>query len=270
MAGTAHEITLITSTQYNTYDHDKATSDCIAMAAIRAPPYETQFRSPVDIVTVIDHSGSMAGDKLELVKKTLLFVIDQLKACDQLCLVLYDDVVTVEFPLTPMTWENKEMTKAKVEKITHRGATNLCGGLLKGMEQIILRSGDQKAKVASVLLFTDGLANRGIADCDRIIAAMGTVGSLRMEELLTDTSLLEYFPPRRQSIEQAPPTYKLQQQAPPVPRKWSSEHRKRHQFQDTAPQQSTISPPKSDDTPRRTGAFDGTIYTFWVWLRSRW
>ena len=184
-------------------------------------------------------------------------MIDQLKACDQLCLVLYDDMVTVEFPLTPMTWENNEMTKAKVEKITHRGATNLCGGLLKGMEQIILRSGNQKAKVASVLLFTDGLANRGIADHDRIIAAMGTVGSLRMEELLTDTSLLEYFPPRRQSIEKVPPTFKLQQQIPPVPHKWSSECRKRHQLQDKAPQQSTISPPKSDDTRRHTGGLMG-------------
>lgn len=36
-----------------------------------------------------------------------------------------------------------------MEKIRHRGATNLCGGLLKGMEQIILRGSEQKAKVSS-------------------------------------------------------------------------------------------------------------------------
>ena len=94
---------------------------------MQTPPYETQSRSPVDIVAVIDHSGSMAGEKLNLVRKTLLFVIDQLKPSDRLCLVLYDDLVSIEFPLTPMT-------KSKVEKMEHRGATNLCGGLLKGME----------------------------------------------------------------------------------------------------------------------------------------
>ena len=54
------------------------------------------------------------------------------KACDRICLVLYDDHVDVEFPLTLMTKENKELTKAKVKKIRDRGATNLCGGLLKG------------------------------------------------------------------------------------------------------------------------------------------
>ena len=56
-----------------------------------------------------------------------------MKACDRICLVLYDDRVDVEFPLTLMTKENKELTKAKVEKIRDRGATNLCGGLLKGI-----------------------------------------------------------------------------------------------------------------------------------------
>lgn len=47
------------------------------------------------------------------------------------------------------------------------------------MEQIILRGSDQKAKVASVLLFTDGLANRGIKSLKEIIYAMrDPVGSL--------------------------------------------------------------------------------------------
>ena len=50
---------------------------------------------------------------------------------------------------------------------------------LIGMEQIIRRSSDQKAKVASVLLFTDGLANRGITKMKDIIYTMrDPIGSL--------------------------------------------------------------------------------------------
>ena len=50
---------------------------CWAIASLRAPLYEPTSRSPVDIAAVIDKSGSMRGTKLDLVKKTLLFVIDQ-------------------------------------------------------------------------------------------------------------------------------------------------------------------------------------------------
>ena len=82
MATPPQEITLKASTQYSAYDHAKATSGCIAMATVKAPLYEPQSRSAVDIVAVIDRSGSMAGLKLNLVKKTLLFVIDQ---CMSLC-----------------------------------------------------------------------------------------------------------------------------------------------------------------------------------------
>ena len=50
---------------------------CWAVASLRAPLYEPTSRSPVDIAAVIDKSGSMRGTKLEMVKKTLLFIIDQ-------------------------------------------------------------------------------------------------------------------------------------------------------------------------------------------------
>ena len=77
MATPLQEISLKASTQYAAYDHTKGISDCISMATVEAPLYEPQSRSAVDIVAVIDRSGSMAGVKLNLVKKTLLFVIDQ-------------------------------------------------------------------------------------------------------------------------------------------------------------------------------------------------
>ena len=50
---------------------------CWATASLKAPFYEAAARAPVDIVAVIDKSGSMHGAKLDLVKKTFLFVIDQ-------------------------------------------------------------------------------------------------------------------------------------------------------------------------------------------------
>ncbi len=69
-------IVISASSEYNCYD---ASSEqlCWAVTNFKAPFYEPTSRAPVDIVAVIDKSGSMKGTKMELVKKTLLFVIDQ-------------------------------------------------------------------------------------------------------------------------------------------------------------------------------------------------
>ena len=49
------------------------------VCTLKAPLFEPTARAPVDIVAVIDKSGSMHGEKLDLVKETLEFVIDQCK-----------------------------------------------------------------------------------------------------------------------------------------------------------------------------------------------
>lgn len=90
MASPSQEINLTTSIQFAAYDHTESTADCIAMATVRAPLYEPQSRSAVDIVAVIDRSGSMSGIKLDLVRKTLLFVIDQ---CKSMCMVVRPHVL---------------------------------------------------------------------------------------------------------------------------------------------------------------------------------
>jgi len=71
-------ISLTASTEYACY---KPTTRnlCWAVTSLKAPFYEPQARSNVDIVAVIDKSGSMGGEKIALVRKTLLFVIDQCK-----------------------------------------------------------------------------------------------------------------------------------------------------------------------------------------------
>jgi Mg-chelatase subunit ChlD len=52
---------------------------CWAITSLKAPFYEPTSRAPVDIVAVVDKSGSMSGDKIKLVRETLLFVIEQCK-----------------------------------------------------------------------------------------------------------------------------------------------------------------------------------------------
>ena len=71
-------IALAAKAELCAYSHTSR-HDCWAVANIKAPLYEPESRVPIDVVAVIDVSGSMGGEKLALVKRTLLFVITQRK-----------------------------------------------------------------------------------------------------------------------------------------------------------------------------------------------
>ena len=93
-----------------------------------------------------------------LLKRIVLSLI--VKDQDRLSVVTYDTGVYLDFGLMKTTKDNKAKCLTKIQEIRYGSTTNLSGGLLKGLEQISSRTGD-KNEVASVLLFTDGLANHG-------------------------------------------------------------------------------------------------------------
>ena len=71
-------ILLTATTEYVSYN-PATKQQCWAVTSLKAPFYEPSDRASVDIVAVIDKSGSMRGQKIALVRETLLFVIDQCK-----------------------------------------------------------------------------------------------------------------------------------------------------------------------------------------------
>ncbi|KAK8450720.1 hypothetical protein SEVIR_6G079900v4 [Setaria viridis] len=61
-----------------------------APAAAAAAAEAASARAPLDLVTVLDVSTSMSGEKLALVKRAMGFVIDNLGAGDRLSVVAFD------------------------------------------------------------------------------------------------------------------------------------------------------------------------------------
>ena len=74
--------------------------------------------------------------------------------------VTYDTQVDLDFGLRNMEEEGKKIALEKIKSIQSGTMTNLSGGLMKGLCQMMDRK--EKNEVASVLLFTDGLANHGM------------------------------------------------------------------------------------------------------------
>lgn len=138
---------------------------------VKAPAYEPKEHTPIDLVISLDVSGSMQGEKLNLAKKAILFVIQNLRAADRLAVVLYDSSVSTLFGLTQMDSKGKDTAIAKVEKIVDGSSTDLCSGLMQGVH-LMNKRGNKANLIGSVLLFTDGLANEGISDTTQILAVL--------------------------------------------------------------------------------------------------
>ena len=85
-APSTEQISLTCSAEYSSYALNE--QNCWAITSFKGPFYEPTSRASVDIVAVIDKSGSMRGEKLTLVKETLHFIIDQ---CESLPTRLYLD-----------------------------------------------------------------------------------------------------------------------------------------------------------------------------------
>lgn len=132
----------------------------------------------VDMVIVLDRSGSMEGRKIADARQAIQELIISLTEKDRLALVSYSDGVRTDANLTQMTPDGRQQLIAMVRSIYANGATNLGGGLQAGMD--LLMSGQTRHESANqgrVILISDGLANRGVTDP----SALGNMASLALE-----------------------------------------------------------------------------------------
>ena len=116
----------------------------------------------MNLAFVLDRSGSMSGQKLELAKRAVETAVDRLMPSDRFSIVCYDERIDVVVESTGASREAKSNAIDRLRSIDARGSTDLAGGWLRGAEQVAL--GQVAGGVNRVLLLTDGLANQGITD----------------------------------------------------------------------------------------------------------
>lgn len=123
-------------------------------AAACSPLTSPSSRAPVDLVTILDVSGSMAGTKLALLKRAMGFVIQTLGPSDRLSVIAFSSTARRLFPLRRMTHSGKHEALQAVNSLSSNGGTNIADGLRKGAKVMT----DRKCKnpVSSIILLSDG------------------------------------------------------------------------------------------------------------------
>lgn len=144
------------------------------LARIRAAEDTSLPRTPLSVAIVIDRSGSMHGRRLEAAKEGARRFINQLHDDDEVCIVAYDDSVSVPLALMPVR-AARTLLPTTLARIVDGGTTDLHSGWLEGAKQLAPRTGTNR--LCRVLLLSDGQANRGVVNVDVICEQVSQMAS---------------------------------------------------------------------------------------------
>src|SRR5436190_22122474 len=83
------------------------------MLELTAPPApDDAERPPLHIGLVLDRSGSMSGEKLEIATSCAAYLACRLRPTDELSIVTFDDEVRLEWPLQPIATTQAQLANA--------------------------------------------------------------------------------------------------------------------------------------------------------------
>ena len=121
--------------------------------------FTLENRAHVDLVCVIDRSGSMGGEKIKLVKESFNFLLELLGENDRISIVTFQNSSSRLTKLTRTTPENKEILLKNINKIFPSGGTNINSGVQMALE--ILKQRRFKNDQATIFVLSDGVDNIG-------------------------------------------------------------------------------------------------------------
>lgn len=119
-------------------------------------------RLPMDLVCILDNSGSMSGAKLESVKEAITFIRSQLNSDDRLSLVIFNSDAFVVHGLMKMSDEKKTLSSSRLTSVVAEGGTNIYSGMTSAMS--ILETRKTRNPISCVFLLTDGQDSSRVTD----------------------------------------------------------------------------------------------------------
>jgi len=140
------------------------------LVELTAPPAPEMQRPPIDVVFVIDRSGSMTGEPIVAVREAVAGVLRQMGPNDRAGVVAFDTNASMVLPLGR---HDNDKSQQRVLQMNTGASTNMSAGWLMGHE--MLRDDCSDDRIRRIVVLTDGYVNQGIVGQDEL-ATMVSIG----------------------------------------------------------------------------------------------
>ncbi|KAI3986116.1 hypothetical protein MKX01_036425 [Papaver californicum] len=131
----------------------------------------SEGRLGVDLVTVLDISGSMKGPKLAKMQLAMQFLVKKLSRVDRLSVVTFNRKADKLCPLRQITEDSRTEITEQVDELKAKSTTNTEAGLRMALKILKDRTRTKSRSVA-IMLMTDGIED---AESDAISVPVGDV-----------------------------------------------------------------------------------------------
>lgn len=124
-------------------------------------------KKPVDLVAVIDTSGSMAGEKIAAARKSLSQFVGLLDDRDQIQIITFNTTATVLTPMVSIGDKRADLQR-RVEGIFEGGGTALYDTIISAYDD--LKTNGDPTHIRAVVVMTDGQDTNSSASLDDVIS----------------------------------------------------------------------------------------------------
>lgn len=155
-------LSLNTKIEYKALPRDRS-QDVFGIVTVQASTAKVdrgaEERQPMDIICVLDQSGSMQGEKIRLVQEAVRFLIRECQSRDRLSIVTFNNVGQRVLRLRRMDHGGKDDATTAVLRLSANGGTNISSGMTVALD--IAESRRHRNPVSAILLLTDGRDTHG-------------------------------------------------------------------------------------------------------------